>query len=659
MEALAEETIREIGRYLPLADFKAFRWAERFTAKALDIKFCLRQHVPLYEELRKVGGDDFALSLIKVRSWVWGSGDDMSLHRQLASGKTDNLRHWINTAVTTRNSQMLTYILEDLKAYQGPRYIIMKKLGKCMSNAAEDGWMMGVISLLNTIHQLFVRERDGNPHFYEDENGHSPYGTAETKLIESWEGPLIRAARGKHFAVVDYIIKASIPILHETLFHPWFGTFMTRLVGCVDRKTLLKVVEIARGRGALVGIWRHKGWQDYVIESVLTEDDPSSIAVLMPTVDGTHPYEDMRLLNTIAETAVNCSFPNVLKEVMRQLQIMDVPVIWHENGLEERCRTNNLFDAIAAICCLERNENPGTAVETLRACLRSPLFTSFVSKAFANIVRKPTAILLYEFLTAFLVQTRYCLRTLDIFPTWPKAEAIEVLLQNGLSGNAEFCKRFVEGVARRLRVEEEEEGGLEGGRGAETVDGDVKGRESERQKDVDAEEFAGILETLVRHGLDVSDERLVVRTLVTCMEVEDAEVTRVVVEGLKSVGAVVDEGVWRRAGERAFGEPEDVTVEEPQPATTIMRKLIVVEGMGFRCGECGKLFKGEEFVVKHLGNKHEEILRGGGGADVEDEDLGGFAGKQALLMATTMADLKYRVGGSAVVARRLLRMGWE
>ncbi|KAJ3027262.1 hypothetical protein HDV00_011279 [Rhizophlyctis rosea] len=551
IHSLPEEIVRKIGKLLPLAEFLALRWSNRFFAKSLDIKLCLRLHLPLFEEFRKVGGDEFAFSMVRVRSWKRNQGSSPAENNRLGRAWDENVERWANLAVTTRNGCMLALLLDELKRLRSWAAFILKKLGQYMSVAAGNGWLSGVMSLATTMELIFIRNQSTFPPCqYIACRSHM--AAPEIRLIHAFEEPILVAASYKHLDIVDYIIKDAILILQVTERNlVWFAEFISKLTRRVDHETFIRCVEIGRIRGALTNLNKCKEWYPsalpYILDYMLVRDDPSVVDALIRTHSGVRQGEHSHLLLKIADVAQDKLYPNVVKEAIRRLESMAV---------RDDCR----FLLIGAITMLNEETDPKkieAQKEILRTCLHSPMFAQHIPDAVRFCVEhdRPSKTSLTELLAAFPDLTRARIRSLAVFPDAPRAVAIEFLLQHGFVADSECCEELIEEAPHKLYLEDEEEVPVV----AETedlerlLDGFMKDGSLCRDSEFNGKEFPGILEALVRHGLEVRDEVLVRKTVRNCVKVGKRRVSRIVIGALRRVGAVVDEKVIRDAVRKVAG----------------------------------------------------------------------------------------------------------
>ncbi|KAJ3036963.1 hypothetical protein HDV00_002155 [Rhizophlyctis rosea] len=391
------------------------------------------------------------------------------------------------------------------------------------------------------------------------------------------------------------------------------------------------------------------------------------------------------MLIASAVHAVRRRFPNVLREVIKRLEVI--------SANRDSTRRDPTIVLTTAVDMIHQSKDDGeiaAAKQIVSICLRSPLFSlQQLSRTISNCVQNIHPIILRELLSACPDQTRDRIRSLDVFPSNPTLDILQLLLENGWSGDLDCCERFVEDVPRRVYICEKREEPAAAVDNSDLIDyeddlidyededdynpvGDYTGEGGQTSNavtkpDINAEELPGILELLVGHGLDIADGSLVKRTVMSCFNVGNDRVTKVVLDALRGCGAVVDETVIRKALRRvpAGGEGVEAFVagalpvngnsqsdESPsvQPMSTdhatsvahpaphpafqppyqttssdILKPFFVPQEENiFRCALCGKLFGGEEFVVRHVGNVHGEMVRdaesrggGGGGASMD------------------------------------------
>ncbi|KAJ3040231.1 hypothetical protein HDV00_011329 [Rhizophlyctis rosea] len=641
IQALPAEIVAEVARFLPLADIIAFRCVNRFTAKSIDIKLCLQQHVPLFEELRRVGGDEFALSVIKVRKWGI-SADYMEVYDQLAWSRPYNLRHWIDIAIATRNSEMLAFILADLKAPRGCHYcrtIILRGLRECMLAAVGQGWLQGVMSIETSMQQAVFR------HTGSDSEPPSCGTVPELILVQHLEEIIISAANRKHFAIVDHMYKSIVSVLPRGNSFRWFTESLRKLRDRVDRPTLLKCTEIGRGRGLLHEAYLdlRQNRQSELINVVFSEDDPSCIPVLTPIRDEItwHANDYQNLLYTLAERAVRKGYRKLPKEVIGRLELTTGSV---RRGSEcILCHAIDVFET----CLASQTDEIQAYQQIIRICIRSPLFSEHIPDKINDCISN-----LCDPITL-------------------------LLLENGWRGDLDCCRQFVEGIARRLYFkdkaskvvggngeavldgpgERSDEGSNDVGSdvlvvGADTASVDRESKTEENRKDVSAEEFSGILKLLVRYGLDITDESLVKRMVMNCLDGNGRKL-QVVINALVEVRAVVGDRIINEAmreleaskmtsnkamsslsvAEHANGNapssnsikltslhipsiissPLSFPASEPLALRAIHGipgSILFFEGtIKVRCGFCKKLFKALHCLMKYIRNKHSETVQ--------------------------------------------------
>ncbi|KAJ3033087.1 hypothetical protein HDV00_006731 [Rhizophlyctis rosea] len=546
IHSLPEETIRHIARFLPLADCKALRRVNRSARTYLEIKFCLRQHVPLYEELWKVGGDDFALSLFKFRSW--GSWAPVTVAAQLAHNRPNNLLHWLSAAVSTRNSQMLVFVLEELKVFPGSHDAVLSTLGESMSEAAGCGWLFGVMPFVSTMEHVLWKNIE---HF---RRRGVMFGMF---LAQALDESIASAAEGQHFGIVDYLLKAATSVLRDTDMCHWFCELAVKLSARVDRRTLLKCVEIGRGRGAFRSDRDNNGQYYPILDPILSEDDPSVIPFVLRTNDNIPHRTQRDLLVEIATRAIKPGYVRVMEEALIRLDRTFQSTDGNSRSTEVYWIFQAALDAFDTAVKLDYLDSITECEPILRVCLRSPLFSELVPEELERAVHLYKAPLIREFLDAFPEETRICIRSAaNQFPSPPTLELVELLVQNGWKGDLVRCERFVEGLAFNVErgVEEEEEGAVNaryfvkglaadaGVNGWGVVAGGTDAKFTTFRDDqwVRVEELHGILQLLAGHCLDVTDECLLIRTVRNCFRVGNDRITQIVITALKEAGAAID-----------------------------------------------------------------------------------------------------------------------